>query len=151
MWSSTCIVAQRKLIQLGTVKLWVRSLASLSGLRIWHCHELGCRLQIWLGSCVAVAVVWAGSCSSDSTPYLGTSICRRCSPKKAKRHTHKKIPTTKAWPSGITTEFPRWSLCFSLSLFHTPHHTSHIPVTSYIKLLYSGPLFPCPNHSCARH
>ena len=24
--------------------MWVRSLASLSGLRIWHCHELWCRL-----------------------------------------------------------------------------------------------------------
>ena len=26
-------------------------------LRIWHCHELWCRLQMWLGSHVAVAVV----------------------------------------------------------------------------------------------
>ena len=30
------VVAQRKQIRLGTVKLQVRSLASLSGLRIWH-------------------------------------------------------------------------------------------------------------------
>ena len=35
-----------------------------------------------LGSHVAVAVVQAGSCSSDSTPGLGTSICCRYSPKK---------------------------------------------------------------------
>jgi len=28
-----------------------------------------------LGSCVAVAVVQAGGCSSHSTPSLGTSIC----------------------------------------------------------------------------
>uniref|UniRef100_A0A8W4FIM3 Zinc finger protein 446 n=1 Tax=Sus scrofa TaxID=9823 RepID=A0A8W4FIM3_PIG len=35
----------------------VRSLASLSGLRIWHCHELWCRSQIRLGSHVAVALV----------------------------------------------------------------------------------------------
>ena len=28
-----------------------------------------------LGSCVAVAVVQAGICSSDWTPSLGTSIC----------------------------------------------------------------------------
>ena len=40
----------------------------ISGLRIWHCHELWCRSQIWLGSRTAVAVVWAGSCSSNSTP-----------------------------------------------------------------------------------
>ena len=38
-----------------------------------------------LGSGVAVAVVEAGSCSSDWTPSLGTSICFGCSPKKTKR------------------------------------------------------------------
>ena len=38
------------------MRTWVQSLASLSGLRIWRCHELWCRLQTWLGSCVAVAV-----------------------------------------------------------------------------------------------
>ena len=30
----------------------VLSLALLSGLRVWCCHELWCRSQIWLGSCV---------------------------------------------------------------------------------------------------
>ena len=35
-----------------------------------------------LESGVAVAVGLAGSCSSDLTPSLGTSICHRCSPKK---------------------------------------------------------------------
>ena len=33
-----------------------------------------CRLQTRLGSGVAVAMVQAGSCSSDLTPTLGTSI-----------------------------------------------------------------------------
>ena len=47
---------QQKRIQLGTMRLWVRTLASLSGLGIWCCYELWCRLQMWLGSCVAVAV-----------------------------------------------------------------------------------------------
>ena len=46
--------------------------------------ELGCRLQMWLRSPVAVAVVWAGSCRSDSTPSLGTSIGCGCGPKKQK-------------------------------------------------------------------
>ena len=32
-------------------------LASLSALRIQHCCELWCRLQIQLGSCIVVAVV----------------------------------------------------------------------------------------------
>ena len=50
----------------------------LSGLRIWRCCELWGRLQ----TCIAVAVVQAGSYSSDSTPSLGTSTCRGCGPKK---------------------------------------------------------------------
>ena len=33
-------------------------LASLSGLRIWHCRKLWCRSQTWLRSQVAVAVAW---------------------------------------------------------------------------------------------
>ena len=37
------------------------------------------------GSSVAMAVVLAGSCSSDSTPSLGISICRGCGPKDRKR------------------------------------------------------------------
>ena len=51
------IVAQQKRIPLGTVRLRVRSLASLPGIRIWRCRELWCRSQTWLGSLVAVAVV----------------------------------------------------------------------------------------------
>ena len=44
---------------------------------IWCCHELWYRSETWLGSGVAVAVVQAGTCSSDLTPSLGTSICHR--------------------------------------------------------------------------
>ena len=43
-------------------------MASFSGLGLWHCCELWCRLQRWFGSGVAVAVVQASSYSSDSTP-----------------------------------------------------------------------------------
>ena len=50
------VVAQQKQIPLGTVRLRVRSLVSLSGLGIRRCHELLCRLQTWLGSHVAVAL-----------------------------------------------------------------------------------------------
>ena len=57
------------------VRTWVRSLASLSGLRIQCCRELWCRSQTRLQSCVAVVVVQAGSCSSDWAPSLGISIC----------------------------------------------------------------------------
>ena len=55
----------------------VRSLASLSGLRIGCCQELWCRLR----SGMVVAVALAGSCGTDLTPGLGTSICRRYGPK----------------------------------------------------------------------
>ena len=79
----------------------VGSLASLSGLKdpmlpgdaakvsdaaqIQHCCELWCRLQMRLGSHVAVALVEAGGYSSDSTPSLGTSICHGRAQEKAKR------------------------------------------------------------------
>ena len=36
-------MVQWKRIQLGIMRLQVRSLASLSGLRIWCCRELWCR------------------------------------------------------------------------------------------------------------
>uniref|UniRef100_A0A8C3XBY8 Dehydrogenase/reductase 2 n=1 Tax=Catagonus wagneri TaxID=51154 RepID=A0A8C3XBY8_9CETA len=51
------------------MRLWVRSLASLRGLRIRHCRELWCRSQTRLGSGMAVAV--AGSCR------IGFAIARR--------------------------------------------------------------------------
>ena len=38
-----------------------------------------------LGSCIAVAMVQAGSCSSNSTPSLGSFICCKCSHKKEKK------------------------------------------------------------------
>ena len=41
--------------------------------RIWRCHKLRLRLKMQLGSGVAVAVVQAGSCSSDLTPSLELS------------------------------------------------------------------------------
>ena len=54
------------------MRLWVQSLASLHGLRIWCCCELRFRSQTWLGSGV-VAVTWASGYSSDETPGLETS------------------------------------------------------------------------------
>ena len=51
------VLVQRKQIQLGTMRLWVRYLASLSGLRIRCCCELWCTSQTQLGSGISVAVV----------------------------------------------------------------------------------------------
>ena len=69
-----------------------QSLALLSGLRIWRCHEPWGRLQTQLGS--GIAVVWGGSCSSDFNPYLGTSIYATgvaLKKKKKKAHTKKTL------------------------------------------------------------
>ena len=57
-------------------------LGRTQGLRILCSCELWFRTQILLGSHIAVAVVQAGSCSSDSILSLGTSICHTCRPKK---------------------------------------------------------------------
>ena len=46
-------------IQPGSLRMWVCSLALLSGLRILHYRELWCKSKMLLGSGVAVAV--AGS------------------------------------------------------------------------------------------
>ena len=64
-------VAQQKQIGLVSMRIWVQSLTSLSGLRIWHCHELWCSSQTRLISGIAVAVVQANSCSSHWTPQPG--------------------------------------------------------------------------------
>ena len=60
-WVQKCIlgisfVAQWKQTQLVSMRRQFQSHASLSGLRIWHCCKLWCRLQTPLGSRVAVAV-----------------------------------------------------------------------------------------------
>ena len=78
-------VAQQKRTRLASMRMQVRSLALLSGLRIWSCHKLWRSSQTRLGSCVAMAVMQAGSCSSDLTPSRGTSICCGCRPKKTKK------------------------------------------------------------------
>ena len=72
------------------MRMQVPSLALLSGLGIQRCPELWCRMQMRLGSGVAVAVVQAGSNSSDSAANLGTSICHGGGPKKKKKKKKKK-------------------------------------------------------------
>ena len=89
------IVVQRKWIQLVSTRMQFGSLALLHGSAIWGCCEMWCRSQTQLGSCIAVAMVQAGSWSSDLTPTLATSICHGCGPKKKqkrnKKRTFKKI------------------------------------------------------------
>ena len=83
------VVARWKRIRLTFMRTQVPSLASFSGLRIWRCCQLWCRLQTRLGSDMAVAVVQASGYHSDSMPSLRTSMCLRCGPKKTKSKENK--------------------------------------------------------------
>ena len=109
----------------------VRSLALLSGLRIWHRHELWCRSQTWLRSHVVVAVAQASSYSSDSTPSLETSIGLQCGPKKKKGERERE------------REREKWSL--SISFMGTSHISatfrlagSASPLSAFFKLCCFG-------------
>ena len=72
-------------------------------LRIWRCHELWCKSQMWLRSSVAVAVMQAGSYSFNSASSLETSICHTCSSKenKTKKTNQKKPLMPTFWPYSI--------------------------------------------------
>ena len=93
------------------MRMQVRSLDSLSGLRIWHGREQWCRSQMWLGSWVAVAVAYTGSCSFDLTPSLGTSMCYGCGPKKLEKTT----TTTTKKPKKCNTKQKTTTSDLSLS------------------------------------
>ena len=81
------LMVQCKQIQLVSMRMWVRSLASLSGQQ--YSVAVSCGVDHRSGVAVAVAVT--GSCGSDLTPSLGTSICHRCSTKKKKKRKKKII------------------------------------------------------------
>ena len=57
---------------------------SIPGITQWVKDPGLGRSQMWLGSRVAVDVLQAGSCSSNSTPSLETSIWLTFGPKKQK-------------------------------------------------------------------
>ena len=58
-------------------------------LRIRRCRDLWCGSQMRFGSRAAVAVAWTSSCSSNSPPSLGTSICLGCGPKNQTKNKQK--------------------------------------------------------------
>ena len=60
------------------MKMWVPSLALISGLRTWHCLELWSRSKMRLGSGIAVA-------AALMRPWLGNFHMPRCGPKKTKK------------------------------------------------------------------
>ena len=85
-------ISKTSLLGVPVLAQWVKDLAlslpggSIPGLAQWvkdpRGPRLWCRLQMQLRSFVAVAVEGTCSCSSDSTPHPGISICCRYSHKK---------------------------------------------------------------------
>ena len=76
-------MAQRKWIWLASMRTHIRSLASLSGLQIWLCHELWC-VRHRHGSDLALLCLWCrpAAVAPIQPPSLGNSICHGCGPKK---------------------------------------------------------------------
>ena len=99
------------------MRLWVQSLALLSGLKIQRCLELWCRSKTRLGSGIAVALAQAGSYSSDWTSSLGTSKC-------LKRQKMNKQKNSKKVDQSL-------SVCLSvyLSIYPSTYPSTHLPST----------------------
>ena len=91
------IVTQQNRIGLASMRMQVRTLALLSGLRTWHCRELWCRWQTWLGS--GMVWLWHGLAAAAligplawELPYaVGTALKRQKN--KTKQNTDKWVNT----------------------------------------------------------
>ena len=74
------------------MRMQVQSLASLSRLKIRRCCKLWCRLQMWLGSSVAVAVAQASAAApikhlARELPYdTGVVVKRKKETKLSQNH-----------------------------------------------------------------
>ena len=93
-------MAQWLMNRLGTMRLWVHFLASLSGLRIWHCWELwlGHRrgldpVLLWLW-CRPAAVALIGPPGWEPSYDTGVAL-------KSKKTNKQKIKAFKIYPVTI--------------------------------------------------
>ena len=98
---------------LASMRTKVLFLDSLSGLRIWRCHEL-----MRLASCIAVAMAWASGYSSNSPPHLGTPMCSGLGHQKKGVH---KSPSVKRYPTKnpLTKQLCRWEVMTATSPMDT--------------------------------
>ena len=96
------ILTRWRQIWLVTMRMWVCSLALLSGLSIWHCCELWCKLQTWLGSCVAMAV-WLWHRPAPVAPIWPLVWERSCA--TGYKQKKKKISADMEWFPGYVV---RW-------------------------------------------
>ena len=94
-------------VWLGSIRTRVWSLAPLSGLRIYCCHELCCRSR------VATSILQCCGCGVDRQlqlhldPYLATSIWQTYGPKeqiKKKKKKRKRKKRKKRWQRDRTTQ-----------------------------------------------
>ena len=104
------VVVQQKQIQLGTMRFWVQSQASLSRLKIRRCCELWQRAQTRLGSSVTVAVVqWCRSAAVAlirplaQQPLYATGVALK---RKKKKKRHKIKSQRQAVYQGCCNEIP---------------------------------------------
>ena len=74
--------------QLVAMRIWVRLLASLTGLRIRRCHKL-----CGVGRRFGLDPMYTGSCTSDLTLSLGIYLYHRCGPKKENSHNFLELMT----------------------------------------------------------
>ena len=77
------------------MRTWVRSLASLRGLRIWRCHELWCRPAV-----VALIGPLAWEPSFAASAALKKRPKKRPPPKTNKQTNKKTKPVSKVWAFG---------------------------------------------------
>ena len=104
---------------------------------------------MWLGSHVSVAMAEAGSCSSNSTSSLGTSMCCRCGPKKQKKKKKKKkIPNVLSFFPFFFFFFFFFGL-FRADLWHMK--VPRIGVELELWLLATATATPDPSHVCDLH
>ena len=78
-------MVQWKQIRLGTVRLWVRSLASISGLRSWCCYELRSSHRCGSDLMLLAAIVLIGPQAGESPYALGAALKKQTN----KQKTHK--------------------------------------------------------------
>ena len=127
------------------MRIWVPSLALLSGLRIRHCRKLWRRPQMWLISGVAVQVTFHPIPDNyfAVTPSLGTSICYRCGCKKKKKMNLGNIFFLSANVSIHSSVFTKGStlfMLFAVSCFHLMMYTRDSTISKCKTLTHLIPM-----------
>ena len=103
------------------MRIWVWSLASLRGLKIRHCHELWCRLQMWLHFNPVLLWLWCRPAAAApiwslawELPYaVGTAL------KSLKKK--KTVQRIVSCPYCYCPDFKNYFIIFTFSLSYARH------------------------------